>query len=314
VNDFTTDIAALMEPVARMLLGAPNATLSSENELRYGSHGSLSVNLAKSNWYDFERGCGGGVFDLICDKKGLEGKDALDWIERQGLKPAHEPTPRRKALRPSNDEAAQHDLARYLFTLGQPVERSAAAIRYLREARAYKGPIPSTIRYLPARGKHRHALVCAYGIPDEVEPGVLRLAEGAVRGVHLIKFNADGSDRHRPTEADPESAKITIGRCLGSPIVCAPFAECNNALVIAEGVEDALTAHEAMGISAWAAGGAARMPALADRLPDYVDCVSVLVDDNAAGCANSDALARLLCARDIEVRLVPPFEIGSAAR
>ena len=101
---------------------------------------------------------------------------------------------------------------------------------------------------------------------------------------------------------------------MGIAASSAPFAECNNALVITEGIEDALTTHEVMGIGAWAAGGASRMPALADTIPGFVDCVTVMVDDNPAGRDNSDELAQLLQARNIEVRLIPPFEIGSGAR
>src|SRR6266702_2133950 len=235
----------------------------------------------------------------------------LGLIEMRGQFSQRRPPP---ASRAAGDDAAQLKLARYLFALGQPTEQSTAAIRYFRQARAYSGPIPPTIRYLPARGDHRHAIVCAYGIPIEVEPGVLRPADGTVHGVHLIKLNADGSDRHRPAEGDHDPAKITIGRCMGWPIVCAPFAECNNALVIAEGVEDALTQHAARGIGAWAAGGASRMPALVDSIPDYIECVSICVDDNEAGCINSVELARLLQARNIEVRLIPPFELGSDTR
>jgi hypothetical protein len=248
-------------------------------------------------------GCATG--DVLAELRGL------GLIETRGQVSRPRPPP---PSRPADADAAQLKLARYLFALGRPVEQSAAAIRYIREARAYSGPIPPTIRYLPARGGHKHAIVCAYGIPDEVEPGVLFVAEDIVRGVHLIKLNADGSDRHRPDGDDGDPAKITIGRCMGSPIVCAPFAECNNALVIAEGVEDALTQNAAMGIAAWAAGGASRIPALAASIPDYVDCVSVCVDDNEAGRTNSAELARLLQERGIEVRLIPPFEVGSDAR
>jgi hypothetical protein len=218
--------------------------------------------------------------------------------------------------RPADDDAAQLKLARYLFAIARPIEQSTAATRYIREARTYSGPIPPTIRYLPARNGHKHAIVCAYGIPVEVEPGILRVTEEAVPGVHLIKLNVDGSDRHRPVEGadDGDPAKITIGHCMGSPIVCAPFAECNNALVIAEGFEDALTQHAAMGIGAWAAGGANRMPALAESIPDYVHCVSILVDDNQAGRHFSAELAQRLQERGIEVWPIWPFEIGSDAR
>jgi Toprim domain len=249
---------------------------------------------------------------------GCASEDILVALRRRGMidegqvaRPASCPP---QHSRMAEEDADRLKLARYLFSLALPVERSPAATRYFREARAYDGPISPTIRYLPARDGHKHAIVCAYGFPAEIEPGALHLTDEAVRGIHLIKLNSDGSDRHRSGEYDPDPAKVTIGRCMGWPIVCGPFAECSNALVITEGVEDALTQYAAMGIGAWAAGGASRMPSLAASVPDYVDCVSICVDNNEAGRNHSAAFARLMQERGIEVRLIQPFEFGSDAR
>jgi len=65
------DFAALMEPTAAILLGKPNAQLSRPpNDVRYGTHGSMSVNLTDGKFYDHERQVGGGVIDLIRHKTG----------------------------------------------------------------------------------------------------------------------------------------------------------------------------------------------------------------------------------------------------
>ena len=67
------DFARFMEPIARALLGEPNAHLSDlkKGELRYHNHGSLVINLKKGTWYDHEAGEGGGVLDLITREKGI---------------------------------------------------------------------------------------------------------------------------------------------------------------------------------------------------------------------------------------------------
>src|SRR5262245_47098076 len=57
------DFNALMEPVALRLLGEP--AQKQDNEWRYGTRGSLSINLKKGSWFDHEANIGGGVFDLI---------------------------------------------------------------------------------------------------------------------------------------------------------------------------------------------------------------------------------------------------------
>jgi hypothetical protein len=107
-RDDWIDIAELMEPAARMLLGEPNAALSSARELRYGSHGSTSVDLKKGTWFDHERERGGGVLDLIRDKIGLDGKGALDWLERQGLKPEAASRPNGKQRPPLGEIVARY--------------------------------------------------------------------------------------------------------------------------------------------------------------------------------------------------------------
>lgn len=80
-----SEFAALMEPVARFLLGEPNARMSSKNELRYGSRGSLSIDIAKGTWFDNEAGEGGGLLDLITRETKLEGKARFEWLHEHGF-------------------------------------------------------------------------------------------------------------------------------------------------------------------------------------------------------------------------------------
>jgi hypothetical protein len=104
--------------------------------------------------------------------------------------------------------------------------------------------------------------------------------------VHLIKLKPDGSDRLR----DDPKCKITIGKDIAVPIVLAPPND-GLGIAVAEGIEDALIAHQETGLGAWAAGGAARLPMLANAIPDYTECVTILVDDNEAGRRGATKLA-----------------------
>src|SRR5262245_19522985 len=74
------DFNALMEPVARRLLGEPAQKLG--NEWRYGSRGSLAIDLKKGSWFDHEANAGGGVFDLI-RRQGYDQPAA--WLRSEGL-------------------------------------------------------------------------------------------------------------------------------------------------------------------------------------------------------------------------------------
>lgn len=77
------DFAPLLSAVAARLLGDP--TRATDTELRYGSRGSLRLDLQRGTWHDFESGTGGGVLDLIAREIGGDRKGAMKWLESEGL-------------------------------------------------------------------------------------------------------------------------------------------------------------------------------------------------------------------------------------
>lgn len=81
------DFVKIMPGVARMLLGDPNKDLSTKIELRFGTNGSLSVDLKKGVWRDHEEQIGGGVMELVRAYKGLQGAEAMQWLEQHGFIP-----------------------------------------------------------------------------------------------------------------------------------------------------------------------------------------------------------------------------------
>jgi hypothetical protein len=200
--------------------------------------------------------------------------------------------------------------ARWLWSSRQPIWGSPAE-RYLREARGYQGRLPATLAYLPANGEYDHALIAAFGIAHEPyedfdgdfsKPPLppLKIADEAVVGVHVTRLNADGSGK--ADETDGPNKKIHGRGSVGSPICLAPPNDLLG-LAITEGIEEALSVHEATGLGAWAAGCAARMPALAAAVPSYIECVTVCADPEDAGQKNARALADALTARGFEVRV-----------
>jgi hypothetical protein len=80
-----TNVAALIGPVATILLGEPNRRLSSKGELRYGTNGSLAVDLVAGRWFDHENRKGGGVLDLIERETGRKGRERVAWLAERGL-------------------------------------------------------------------------------------------------------------------------------------------------------------------------------------------------------------------------------------
>ena len=94
------DFAAHIGAVARKLLGDPNRRLSTSSELRYGTHGSLSIDIQKGTWYDHEHKTGGGVLDLIRYKTGRANGQAADWLRDElGLATAPKASVRQSTTR-----------------------------------------------------------------------------------------------------------------------------------------------------------------------------------------------------------------------
>lgn len=71
------------ERIARDLLGDPNLKLSNGRELRYGDTGKMAIRISgerSGTWYDFARGEGGDIFDLVKDVKACDFKTAADYL------------------------------------------------------------------------------------------------------------------------------------------------------------------------------------------------------------------------------------------
>ncbi len=82
-----------IEHVAHRLLGEPNKALTTNSQLRFGTHGSIAVEIAgdkRGTWYDHEHQIGGGVIDLINYKAGLTEYEAWQWLRGEVGAPTEE--------------------------------------------------------------------------------------------------------------------------------------------------------------------------------------------------------------------------------
>jgi hypothetical protein len=86
--------------VAKELLGMPNEGLSTNREWRYGTRGSLKVDLTKNTWFDHEHNVGGGTLDLINRSIGGDHFAALKWLDQRNGRPP----------KPNGNGAAHHAL------------------------------------------------------------------------------------------------------------------------------------------------------------------------------------------------------------
>jgi hypothetical protein len=71
------DWAAHTKAVVVDIFGEPNTEMSRPpDDVRFGNHGSVSVNYTTGQWYDFENERGGGIKELIHLYKGIDDRDA----------------------------------------------------------------------------------------------------------------------------------------------------------------------------------------------------------------------------------------------
>ena len=77
-----TDFAKLMPDVARALLGEPKLTKG--DEWRYRNKGSLSVDVKKGKWRDYEANTRGLVLDLIERECQTDREGAKKWLRDNG--------------------------------------------------------------------------------------------------------------------------------------------------------------------------------------------------------------------------------------
>jgi putative DNA primase/helicase len=242
------------------------------------------------------RGCG-AKGDVIALVQHLDGGDFATAIETLVGNTARA-TPRAKPMSARRDDGSddkhRESKAEWLWSQRKPITEDTPPALYLRKRR-FTGPIPATLGYLPVRDPHPAAMISAFGMADEPEPGILA-APKVVRGVHLTRLTAEGD---KAANADG-NAKIMLGVCKSALIVISPPNDLLG-MAVTEGVEDGLSVYQATRLGVWAAGAAGFMPALAPLVPDYIETLTIYAHDDKAGRDNAITLARALKARGIEV-------------
>ena len=138
-------------------------------------------------------------------------------------------------------------------------------------------------------------MIAAFGLCEEPEPGVLA-APRDVDAVHLTLLAPSGA------KAEVKPNKLMVGSPGGQPIVIAPPNDLLG-LAVTEGIEDALSVHQATGLGAWAAGAAGFMPRLATAIPGCIEAITIFAHPDKAGQDAAHGLAAGLDFRDIEVSI-----------
>jgi putative DNA primase/helicase len=263
-----------------------------------GGRDRFAVNPRKQVWNCRGCGKGGDVIELVRHLDGCEFNAAVELLTGEKGAAFDRAAARPDPARPAKEKAEaaeyerrQHEKAAWLWSQRQPINGTIAE-KYL-HGRGITCLLPPTLGFLPPwKSQHSPAMIAAFALSDEIEPGVLAPPR-AVKAVHLTLLKPDGSGK-----ADVERPKRIVGSPGMLPIVLAPVSDLGG-LAIVEGIEDALSVHEATELGAWAAGSAGHMPPLANVIPYYVETVTIFAHHDKAGQNGARGLAKQL--RDVDV-------------
>lgn len=289
--DLNASLADRIDELAHALLGEPNRQRSSKRGLRYGRRGSLKINLQgpkRGRWRDFETDEGGTPLDLIMRERCCDLISAADWasdwlglaIEEQ--LPRRAPYSRRGA--DSRDEASE-DAERkrktayglQLFHEARPVDGTHGAA-YLADREVFV-PDGAPIKFHPSL-KHTPSSQRLPGIVARVDG-----PDGKAIGIHRTFL-----DPGTPRKADVEPAKMALGTVSGGAVRLTPAGK---TLLVAEGIETALSVWMATELPTWAALSTSGLRAL--ELPEEVREVIICADNDRSGAgldAANDAAER----------------------
>jgi hypothetical protein len=288
-----SDIAASMPAVAAALLGEANRKMSSRYETRWGTKGSMSVDLQKGTWFDHEAGVGGGVLDLIRRERKCTTREALVWLESIG-----------EAI-PVVRDVKTHRAPRY--------DLRDAAIKVWRECQPIGGTLAE--RYLRSRGLtlelpgdalrfHPH---CPFGKDDDGRQIYLPAMVSLMRSV----VNGDGLGVHR-TALDPISGRKLgrkmLGPCEGGAVMLGGMPSVDGELGVCEGIETGLAIAEAGHFPIWAMGAAGKVARLS--IVYGVQKLTTWIDYDDAGISSASECERRWQRAGIEVRRMKPSQPG----
>lgn len=249
-----------MDSLVTDLLGTPNKHMSTKATLRFGTKGSMIVNIAgpkAGQWKGFESGQGGDIVSLVQREKSLNLKEVVIYLadvlnvrfhthkefshykSSPHIQTQSQPKPQ-DSLAQLKENAMRLNAVSELNLKSKPIEGTMAE-SYLQKERYIKGPLAPDLRYIPKgstfmyQGERRtlqHDSLAAFG----------RNQDGRLSSVQLTKLDIQGK---RALASDGTKLnKIHYGIAKGS-FVLLQEGKSTDPVFIAEGIETALSIKQA---------------------------------------------------------------------
>lgn len=207
-KDIEANLSLNMESLCLALLGEPNHKLSTKEEYRYGAKGSLSINLSKGLWKNFETEEAGNSLGLI--KSALHFKDfkealafANDFLG--GYQKIPKPKEESKVDKDAKEMQEQiKKKEKVMEIIGRSLSvKDTLAETYLKQTRGLSHFDEADIRFVEKQETY-HGKKKTY-VPALV--AIARDEKGAVNHIEVIKLN--------PTNAQKDALSQTIKQSFG---------------------------------------------------------------------------------------------------
>lgn len=292
--------------------------------------GSFRINITTGKWADFATGdAGGDIVSLHAYLRGISQYDAaVEMLNKRSNALAYQHKPKVSNAAKvigvgvdGNDNSIKKDAyteelihkiwSKCLWSSGSPVED------YLK-SRGFTSTIPYSIKYHPrlyhsATQDYYPAMVAA----------IFRWCDGRSLGLHrtYLKYysnerNGNGSSGHDNGssnsigKADIIPNKMMLGRVFGGAVMLAR-PEVGNPLVIAEGIETALSVYASTGLPTWAALSTSGMINVEVPPLEVTQQIIIAADSDPAGIAAANNLANRLLKQDYSVKIATPLIAGT---
>lgn len=228
-------------------------------------------------------GCGakGSAIDWIMHRDGRSFRDAvaflLDRTARGAVHPAAAPSAAvRGPARACVDSARRIRSAWRLWTAARPIAAGDPAWRYLEGRLCLVSPIPPVLRFHP-RLSHPEFRDPTTRQPLRTWPGLVARVDsphGTFAGIHRIYLAANGTGIVQDAELKARRlAKLSLGVLVGGAIRLISGVD---AIGLAEGIEDALSAHILTGLPVWSCVDSGKLMRV--ELPRGVGDVTIFAD------------------------------------
>lgn len=266
---------------------------------RAGDSGHFTADVPTRTWTDHKTGERGGVLDLLVyARRARDRAEAADLLRTKGHLEADPERIERNREAAAKDEAdaaqaraRKIERAKKIWKSRRPLHPATLGGVYLAKARALPPPWPSSLAFAPK---------CYCGPLEGERPaligGVSKLsAPGDMIGVQRIFLEPPG---RKCSELD--KPKMSLGEIGGGGVI---LGDVRDALVIAEGIESALSAGRALGLPAVAVLGASNLGRL--EIPDTITRVIIAPDRDEGGTGerHARALGVKLARRGVRVSL-----------